>query len=142
MECRYCGKEIEENKDEGCIEMNGMCRECFGQAIGEERTISKHTPGPWRVYQEWVHPCFDHQGQEKTNGDTAICEPLGPNKWANARLIAAAPEMYEALKKAEQFIANGIELGYIRLPIDDCPDPALDTLGILREALAKAEGRE
>jgi len=60
--------------------------------------MSRHTPGEWRVYNGWVHPGFDGPGPETTNGDTAICEPLGPDKEANAHLIAAAPELLEALR--------------------------------------------
>ena len=55
----------------------------------------------------------------------------------NARLIAAAPDLLEACKKAKQFIVNGVELGYIRL--FDKPDPALDTLPAICAAIAKAE---
>ena len=39
----------------------------------------------------------------------------------------------KALERADQFIENGIEMGYIRLP--DAPDPALETRGIIRAAL-------
>ena len=55
------------------------------------------TPGPWRVYQGWVHPNFSGPGPQTTNGDTAICEPLGPDKDANARLIASTPDLHNAL---------------------------------------------
>ena len=57
------------------------------------RDAGLHTPGPWRVYQGFVHPNFSGPSPSTTNGDYAICEPLGPNKDANARLIAAAPEL-------------------------------------------------
>jgi len=56
---------------------------------------------------------------------------------ANARLIAAAPDLLAACKKARQFIENGVEYGYIRLP--DKPDPALETLPLIIVAIAKAE---
>ena len=59
---------------------------------------------------------------------------------ANARLIAAAPTMFSALQEAEralrdaeEFIRNGTELGYIRMPSG--PDPALLTPGKVSEAL-------
>lgn len=48
-----------------------------------------HTPGPWRTYRGKVHPSFDGPSPQTTNGDTVICEPLGPDRSANARLIAA-----------------------------------------------------
>lgn len=56
------------------------------------------TKGPWRVYQGWVHPSFANPSPHQTNSDTAICEPLGPDKVANAHLMAAAPDMHEALE--------------------------------------------
>jgi hypothetical protein len=58
---------------------------------------------------------------------------------ANANLIAAAPELLEALKKAKEFISNGIEFGFIRMP--DEGDSAHETLPIILRAIKKAEGR-
>lgn len=67
--------------------------------------ITNHTPGPW------VAESFDRFVREEATGGTIarVCENDGhtdekarramPFK-ANARLIAAAPEMYEALKWA------------------------------------------
>lgn len=61
--------------------------------------MSKHTPGPWR----------DIDGQEVHAGkaeDRLICQchaGFYEERWANARLIAAAPAMLDALKR----IADG-----------------------------------
>lgn len=55
------------------------------------------------------------------------------------QMMEAAPDLYAACLKAKQFIANGIEFGYIRLP--DEGDSALETLPLILSALAKAEGR-
>jgi hypothetical protein len=46
-------------------------------------------------------------------------------------------EMLAALKKAREFIVNGVEFGYIRLP--DRGDTALDTLPAIEAAIEKAE---
>lgn len=51
---------------------------------------------------------------------------------AEARMQA----LEQALRMSEQFINNGVELGYIRLP--DSPDPALETLPAIRAALRPA----
>ncbi len=59
---------------------------------------------------------------------------------ANTRLIAAAPELLEALEHARLFIRNGVEIGYIRMPDADTPDPAHETLPRVEAALAKARG--
>lgn len=89
------------------------------------------TPGPWHVeaaskYTYWI---------EQKDATIAKChsEP-------DAHLIAAAPDMYEALMRANVFITNGIELGYIRMPDVDSGDSALETPNIIRKALAKAKG--
>lgn len=58
------------------------------------------------------------------------CRPV-PSPFARAARIEA---LEGALRKAEQFIVNGVELGYIRLPTP--PDPALDTLPAIRAALS------
>ncbi len=60
----------------------------------------------------------------------------------DARLMAAAPDMYEALLKALRFIINGRELGYIQMPDANSGDSALKTPDIIRQALAKAEGKD
>lgn len=56
-------------------------------------------------------------------------------------LVGAAPNMLAALKGAERFITNGVELGFIRMPDPGTPDSAHDTLPTIRAAIAKAEGR-
>lgn len=104
-----------------------------------------HTPGPWvldghnlssvirctaeRGSPEAKHLCGDYETIARYEGD---------NWAANARLGAAAPEMFEALRAAREFIANGIDLGFIRMPDADTPDPAHKTLPMIDAALAKA----
>jgi hypothetical protein len=57
---------------------------------------------------------------------------------ARQHLIDAAPDMLAALKRAEQFIVNGVSLGFIRMPDPETPDSAHDTLPAIRAAIAKA----
>ena len=73
----------------------------------------KHTPGPWVI---------DSDGDGKANAivtsthlaslDDDICEVYGGNKddddirKANASLIAAAPDLLEALRKADALLKN------------------------------------
>lgn len=93
-----------------------------------------HTPGPWVV-------CETFSTVDK-GGDT-ICRMSGQfsdQELANMRLIAAAPVLLEACEKALQFIQNGIEFGYIRMPDPETPDSALETPGMLRAAIVKAKG--
>jgi transketolase C-terminal domain/subunit len=105
----------------------------------------EHTKGPWvwrgkdgGLYQEGTTHRFGEAvlvpSYEYDSGiDTVVSE-------ADMALIAAAPDLLEALKKADQFMTNGIELGYIRMPT--LPDPALATPGIVRAAIAKATGQK
>ena len=44
------------------------------------------------------------------------------------------------LRDADKFITNGIELGYIRMPDPDTADRAHATPGIVRAAIALAQG--
>lgn len=63
---------------------------------------TKHTPGPWKVVGMEVHACDDRA--------TVVCEVTGastnPVAVADARLIAAAPEMLAALKMAYPLITD------------------------------------
>lgn len=57
---------------------------------------------------------------------------------ANARLISSSPDLAEALIAAREFIRNGIDLGYIRMPDADTEDPAHETAAKIDAALTKA----
>lgn len=45
----------------------------------------------------------------------------------------------KALEAAEQFIVNGVELGYIRMPDPRTPDSAHDTLPMIQQAQTALE---
>ena len=60
-------------------------------------STTKYTAGPWAV-------CIEKSGESKsikvvgsTGAVIALCKAAHDNKEANARLIAAAPELLEAL---------------------------------------------
>ncbi|PHR61816.1 MAG: hypothetical protein COA43_01205 [Robiginitomaculum sp.] len=115
--------------------------------------MSEFTKGPWRANVKCLHP--DMGGNHQMTYSIRIpCNSVGRTIhtiWlgggrindtkivaANAHLIAAAPDMYEALERAKVFIENGIEFGYIQLP--EQGDPALETPKLISTALAKAKG--
>lgn len=53
--------------------------------------------------------------------------------------MTALEEIKKVLEAAEQFIVNGVELGYIRMPNPETPDSAHDTLPMIRQAQTALE---
>lgn len=122
-----------------------------------EKPAAPFTPGPWRVHQHdhmngelWLSIGFHtHEGTDDPDGRW-----IGPvaelkyliaredEQWANARLIAAAPDLYAALSRlaneASGFLSMADEqthghtnIAVLRQRIDEA-----------RAVLAKAEGHE
>lgn len=103
---------------------------------------TKHTPGPWEVFsnsfiEAGVRAANNPYGTDfefriaEVSGDWRD-EPKGGAAAANARLIAAAPELLEALTAMVD--AHDRWLG------SDRPD-AKEAMKRARAAIAKAEGR-
>jgi glutamate dehydrogenase/leucine dehydrogenase len=96
--------------------------------------MTKHTPGPWVAVGTWV----EHPGKV---ADICTCatrmfgqEKLGrtyDEECANARLIAAAPEMLEALREIAAASSSSRRLAINMAAIER----------IASAAIAKAEGR-
>ncbi|WP_244254428.1 DUF551 domain-containing protein [Burkholderia vietnamiensis] len=63
---------------------------------------------------------------------------FGQIRSAIDRLTRSAPSpiVLHALRAAKQFIANGVELGYIRMPDSDCPDPAHEVPNLIDAAIS------
>ena len=99
------------------------------------------TPGPWEAIREYGPQEGLYVKQIGDIGLFLVKHTFdGLEAEANIRLMAASPYMHEALLKALNFIENGVELGYIRMPDKDSGDSALETPSIIRRALAKAGG--
>lgn len=62
--------------------------------------MNKHTPGPWHVVANLV------QGKRKPNGDSRTVAMVGSSSEddANARLIAAAPDLLAALEGLAEIV--------------------------------------
>ena len=59
-----------------------------------------HTPGPWEIeQQEKCLPPYIVPAQVDNNNFYCIAKLHGPDNAANARLIAAAPDLLAALKR-------------------------------------------
>jgi len=89
---------------------------------------TKHTPGPWVVHPTSIHPAVRSIGTAEV-GPRRICTVGSTNgnpiDWHNARLIAAAPDLLEALCA----LVLGIDAG----------GATLDDMRYARAAIAKAE---
>ena len=88
--------------------------------------ITQHTPGPWRDGQDGNCRVYGPDGQGEDSGLIAVVY----KGRANARLIAAAPDLLDALFRTLNYIENTeTELGILL----GCGDAA-------RAAIAKATG--
>ena len=98
----------------------------------------KHTPGPWAV-----NPFAAQVDAFNENGGATVCELLWPTEVrseaeteANARLIAAAPDLLAALKALRRYITiRYSEFGEV------LNEGAVTDLATIDAAIAKAEGR-
>lgn len=88
---------------------------------------ARHTPGPWRV-GDAGSTVFGAPGSRPLMV-ASITHRIVPDatQRANARLIAAAPEMLDALR--------------LVLRQGEAIHPDMSTLSYVREAIAKAEGQ-
>jgi hypothetical protein len=123
---------------------------------------AKHTAGPWKVETGWAYPCI---GADTFFGSIAevkeqTCARFGTPEHrvflaemeANACLIAAAPDLLEALKYTRAFVAaaagashfmDGFEIGEDGLPQSKKRVTAEDdVLRFVDAAIAKAEGQQ
>lgn len=114
---------------------------------------TKHTPGPWQAYNRVGNRIFNQWRvySDCLNQPCAICKMdeslTGDQEVANARLIAAAPDLLEACKAICEFWDEGKMYGNpAQLHADafigghDAVEP-ITIHDVLRAAIAKAEGR-
>lgn len=90
---------------------------------------AKFTKGPWKQGEVARHIIYAAGGVKLAT----VSNSMLPESWANARLIAAAPELYEACREALDVI------------LENCSSSELvghDRYDRLRAVLAKVEGRD
>lgn len=92
---------------------------------GMTAPMTTHTPGPWRPSNDARRVYSGHAFH--------IADTFGPDQTANARLIAAAPDMLAACKDMLTYIED-----YAQSAESD--DPVHELLPRYRAAIAKAEG--
>jgi hypothetical protein len=104
-----------------------------------ETVMSKHTPGPWQV-----GPAYDNDGiaeviiEHKTeHGNLVVAVALGGlvGQAENANLIAAAPDLLEALQALCEYAETSDDCQYGTLSTKFVRDVALP-------AIAKATGEQ
>ena len=109
--------------------------------------MSKHTPGPWRVVDSWNDYMVESQ-----NGEEIIWQD-GPHNTptinkANARLIAAAPDLLQAWTTGSEintpdfmdWIADRLVNVYGENPNIDFVQSLRYRAKLARAAIAKAKG--
>ena len=83
-----------------------------------KRENAKHTPGPWRATEKTITA---PETEDRLGMECRLYGGNGSDNRANARLIAGAPEMLEALKAyeawADKTICKDVELSGIRKQI-------------------------
>lgn len=92
---------------------------------------AKFTPGPW-----WVDCHNKNVFITDSENNTAVCKimHLRPDGADNAHLIAASPELYEALAHAEEILRDVAKVsGLTHSDAESCADTCF-------AALAKARG--
>lgn len=94
---------------------------------------AKHTPGPWMVSEHGSDEIYFSEGYTEI-GDGVGLRVYTSAVEADARLIAAAPELLEALRD--------VEAALLAIP---CTDPSCSCtrrlLPKVQASIAKAEGR-
>ena len=98
---------------------------------------AKHTPGPWLTHKEGFSSIYI---ESRIGGgmlqEVASCGPTGEGRdqqEANARLIAAAPELLEALKEVVEILDEVLGFG---------TEPSHGNIAAkARAVIAKATGR-
>ena len=100
--------------------------------------MNKHTPGPWLIEPQWSERCGGSVAvvnREVSGWDWDVCSVHSSE--ANARLIAAAPDLLEAAQLALQIAESWI---HDQLDGTSSIDGALLHLDPVRAAIARARG--
>jgi hypothetical protein len=109
----------------------------------EEDQMSKHTPRPWRTHLTDDTLVIDAFGVPVATMDGNYVDGSHAYMEANARLIAAAPDLLEALAPFAEFARMMDEIEHVQKTPDDAViHPGL-TVGHFRQAraaIAKAKG--
>lgn len=109
--------------------------------FNNKNTVTPYTPGPWRVHEDIPSdsycPLIEAENSEGYSVDIAnVSRPATgglDNMEANAKLIAAAPELLEALKLCAMLINKRVTAGKVSVDF-------LKIQNLAFSAIAKAVG--
>ena len=112
--------------------------------------MAQHMPGPWKwtdnswaistVYDAKWNPVAECRINSDATEDNQ--DEFEAQKDANARLIAAAPELLEALKEARDYVRQDLKnIGPCEHDVGHCVCGILSMLRRMEEAISKAEAR-
>ena len=99
--------------------------------------MSKHTPGPWRVQGKIV---VSSTNRVVSDPDPGFAGPVRQERPYNARLIAAAPELLEALRGCADMLREAGKDFAVNNPRAARPNLAEIHERVARAAIAKATG--
>ena len=103
--------------------------------------MSKATPGPWSIFDELVITAPEHGSVAFAYGPSMPEKSeVGRRSLANARLIAAAPELLEALKDCLQTLTDSRLGTYQYMEGSEIYGDFRESADKARAAIAKAEG--
>lgn len=107
--------------------------------------MTQHTPGPWQAVKDQFGGTVGATRIDAANGHAvAYARERGPNGHdgeANARLIAAAPELLEALKELARLVHQNNALQHAGIEVSaDAWGQMYQVTNEARAAIAKAEG--
>ena len=99
--------------------------------------MSEHTPGPWRANSSWIEGPKMALRVACVDWPRRGCAPCTKNEAeANARLIAAAPDLLKAMKRLDRLYK-----GICMMVPDDEMAACQEVWAEADAAIAKAEGR-
>jgi hypothetical protein len=105
--------------------------------------MSKHTPGPWVVDEAQPGDLFHNVVRGEGDSFGVLCRTSingNANAEADARLIAAAPELLEALRIAQAFMSIASDWNIDEAEINGETRSTYDWLEVVDSAIAKATG--
>lgn len=115
----------------------------MSDALTTER-VASHTPGPWWIERrvgDALQVNAEHRGKGSSYCVASVNHWEGPADLANARLIAAAPDLLAALKDLADWLAYGLNKADGAEPTAEDHVACERVAAQARAAVDKAEGR-